>query len=158
LLDLNHLSQSMKKVILSIIPVVLILAASCGEKKSSVMPTPSVITNFEAHFGKELKASWKISGQSNYEASFNKDHHDIKAYFDKSGNWLKTESELSSSELPSVLVRTIAGAYKGNSISRVLVVEKSGEETTYRLFLKSGRQLSTVDLTTDGVILNNRIP
>ena len=148
----------MKIIIFAVIPVLLVLAASCGEKRSSITPTPAVITSFKAHFGKEPKARWEISGQSSYEASFKQDHHAIKAYFDKNGNWLKTESELSSSELPSVVVKTIAGAFNGNSISKVLLIEKSGEATTYRLFLKSGRHLSTVDLTTDGVILNSRIP
>jgi hypothetical protein len=148
----------MKIKILAIFPVLLFLAASCGEKKTSVTPSHEVVTSFETRFGKGSGARWEISGQTIFEARFKRNHHAIKAYFDKKGNWLKTESELSSSELPSVVVKTIAGAYKGNNISKVLLVEKPGESSTYRLFLKSGRQLSTIDLTTDGVILNNHIP
>jgi hypothetical protein len=147
----------MKIRIFVIFPVLLFLAVSCGEKKSSITPSQAVITSFETRFGKESGASWEFSGQISYEATFKRDHHAIKAYFDKNGNWLKTESELPSSELPSV-VKTIAGAYRGNSISKVLLVEKPDESTTYRLFLKDGRHLSTIDLTADGVILNNRIP
>ena len=42
-----------------------------------------------------------------------------KAYFDENGRWIKTETELLSSELPSVMVKTVVGAYKGNSIFKV---------------------------------------
>jgi hypothetical protein len=135
----------------------MMLESSCG-RNSSITPTPAVIASFEMKFGKDRDVRWKISDQSDYQAVFNQDQHPVVVYFNKNGNWLKTETELLSSELPAVILRTIVNAFKGNSIRKAYQVEKPDEGKTFRLILKSGRQLSTIDLTTDGVILNNNLP
>lgn len=135
----------------------LVLIGSCHGKNASVKPSSTVVASFESRFGMNLKTQWKKSGQSNYKASFNRNRHLTEAYFDVNGRWLKTESELLSSELPLVVVKTIVGAFKGSAIHKALRVEKSGEGTTYRLTLKTGSRLSIIDFSSDGVILNNTV-
>jgi hypothetical protein len=86
-------------------------------------------------------------------ASFTISGHPSKSYFDGDGMWIKTETELISSELPSVIVKTVLGAYKGSTISKSLKIDEIEKETIYRLSLKSGGNISEVELTPGGVIL-----
>jgi len=100
---------------------------------------------------------WESLGQDSIQASFLLDGHPTTAYFDGKGNWLRTETELLPSEVPAVIISTVTGAFHGRSIAKTLQIDESGKELIYRLYLKKGRQVSTVDLNTHGVILINTI-
>jgi|WetSurMetagenome_2_1015567.scaffolds.fasta_scaffold115904_2 hypothetical protein len=141
----------------AIVPVLLILIASCTGKNSSPKPAQAVLTSFETQYGKEQGVQWELSGDTISMASFKYDGHPVKAYFEKKGNWLKSETELSSSEIPEVVIKTVVNAYRGSSIYRTLQVDESGKGRTYRLSLKSGRQVSLVCFSSDGVIVADTI-
>jgi len=116
------------------------------------MPAQSVLDSFGSHFGKETNARWEKTGQLNYQATFKQNGHAVTVSFDGRGKWLKTEKELLPSELPSVVISTIVGAYRGSSIHKAFQVDR--ENRTYRIILKERRHLSTVELTADGVIIS----
>jgi len=132
--------------------VSLFLAAGCSRQKT-IVPPPNVVAAFESRFGNDVIAKWELSADKVYVASFILSDHPVKSYFDENGKWNKTETELLSSELPTVIVRTVLHAYGGKSISKSLQVEELDKETIYRLSLKRGGSITEVEFTPGGVIL-----
>ena len=134
-----------------------LLFFSCGDRKSRIDPPQAVMTNFETLFGKYADLRWESSGQEIFQASFIREGHSTTAYFDGQGNWMKTETELMPSEVPSVIISTVSGAFHGAGITKALQIAEPGKEEIFRLFLKRGGQVSTVDLNTSGVIMINTL-
>ena len=130
----------------------LLLVAGCSQKKS-VIPPSSVIASFESKFGKDISVVWEISSDKSCVGNFTFSGHPAKAYFNENGRWIKTETEFISSELPTVIVKTVLGAYMGSTISKSLRIDEFEKETIYRLSLKRGGNLTEVELTPGGVIL-----
>ncbi len=140
------------KLITCIFILNLFLFAGCTNR-NTINPSPEVNASLESKFGKDANAKWELSADRSYIAKLNVSGHPVKAYFTENGKWIKTETELISSELPSVIVKTVLGAYKGSSISKSLLIDESGKESVYRLSLVRGGKRTEVDLTTGGVIL-----
>jgi hypothetical protein len=140
------------KSISHILLISLLLVAGC-KSKSSLNPSPAAIASLESRFGKDASAIWELSADKSYIANMTVSGHPVKAYFTGNGSWIKTETELLSSQLPSVIVQTVLGAYKGYKISKSLLVDENEKESLYRLSLKKGGQITDVVLTTGGVIL-----
>jgi hypothetical protein len=140
------------KVINHVLIFCLLLVAGCGRQKS-VDPTPEALASFESRFGKDISARWELSADKLLVASFTNSGHPSEAYFSEDGKWIKSETEYISSELPSVIVQTVLGAYKGSSISKSLKIEETDKETIYRLSLKRGGNITEVELSSGGVIL-----
>jgi hypothetical protein len=130
----------------------LLMVAGCVHQKS-VNPSPKVLASFESKFGKDVSATWELSADKAYVATITTSGHPAKAYFNENGNWFKSETEYTASELPPVIVETVLGAYKGSSISKSLKIEEIEKETVYKLSLKVGNSISEVELTPGGVIL-----
>ena len=145
----------MKHLAYLLLTLSFVLLFSCSDRKSRIDPPQTILTNFETMFGKKTDIRWENPAQDIFQASFTRDGHPTSASFDGQGNWLKTETELLPSEVPAVIISTVAGAFHGRSITRALKIEESNKELIFRLFLKKGRQVSTVDLNTQGVIMIN---
>lgn len=135
----------------------LLLFFSCGDGKSRIDPPQTVVKNFETLFGKHADVRWESPGQDIFQASFIREGHPATAYFDGQGSWMKTETELMPSEVPSVIISTVSGAFRGAGITKALQIAEPGKEEIFRLFLKRGGQISTVDLNTSGVIMINNL-
>jgi len=140
------------KITIHLLVISFLLVAGCSQQKS-VNPSSKVIDSFELKFGKDVSATWELSSDKSYVANFAISGHPAKAYFDENARWIKTETEFISSELPSVIVKTVLGAYKGNTISKSLKIDEFEKETIYRLSLKRGGNITEVELTSGGVIL-----
>jgi hypothetical protein len=140
------------KITIHLLIFTLLMVAGCSRQKP-VIPSSKVITSFESKFGKNISTKWELSSDKSYVANFTFSGHPAKSYFDENGRWIKTETEFLSSELPTVLVKTVLGAYKGSTISKSLKIDETEKETIYRLSLKSGGSITDVELTPGGVIL-----
>jgi hypothetical protein len=147
----------MKILFYSLITVLLFPAAGCSDHNSSVKPSPPVLTSFESRFGKEIRTQWEFTGQKIFMASFQLAGRPVNAFFEEKGKWLKTETELRSSELPAVIVKTVTGAFKGSSIHKSLQVDDPDNGITYRLSLKRGGKITEVGFTSGGVIISDPI-
>jgi hypothetical protein len=139
------------KIIIHFLFMSLILVAGCNQQ--SVNPTPQVLGSFESKFGRNISPKWELSSDNLYVADFTLSGHPARSYFNTDGKWIKTETELLSSELPSVIVRTVLGAYRDYSITKSVKIDEGEKETIYRLSLKRGNKTTEVELTSAGVIL-----
>ncbi len=140
------------KISVPLLILSLLMVTGCTNQKA-VKPSPEVIASFESKFGKDISAKWELSSDKTYVANFTTSGHPSKSYFDENGVWIKTETEFLSSELPSVILQTVLGAYKGSTISKSLKIDEIEKETIYRLSLKRGGNITEVELSSGGVIL-----
>ena len=140
------------KISIHLLILSLLLVAGCSRQKS-VNPSSKVISSFELKFGKDINAVWELASDKSFVGNFTISGHPAKAYFDENGRWIKTETEFISSELPSVIVKTVLGAYMGSTISKSLKIDEFEKETIYRLSLKRGGIITEVELSSGGVIL-----
>ena len=140
------------KITISLLILSLLLVTDCSHQKT-FLPSSNVIASFESRFGRDISAKWELSSDKLNVATFYISGHPTKAWFDENGSWMKTETEYLSSELPAVIVKTVLGAYRGNTISKSLRVEEAEKETIYRLSLKRGGNITEVELSSGGVIL-----
>lgn len=128
---------------------------SCGGNSPVIKPPEAAQRSFVSRYGTDKEVLWKKTGENDYQAVFQSGEQPAVAYYDRNGNWLKTETELKSNELPLVIVETVKNAYRGSSISGAFLVEKNSGENTFLISLKRGNQLSEVELSSGGVILSN---
>jgi hypothetical protein len=142
------------KISLRLLILSLMLVAGCVHK-NRVSPSPEVLASFESRFGKDVSSKWELSDDQLYIANFTFSAHHTKSFFDKNGSWIKTETELASSELSSVIVKTVLGAYKGYNISKSLKIDEKEKETIYRLSLSRGGKITDVELNSGGVIMES---
>lgn len=151
----GNYSGPMKHIITLFAPVpvflILLVASGCS-RQPVVQPPVTVAAAFAARFSGADQVQWDSAGNE-YRAAFNATGHPVTAFFTPDGNWLKTETEMQSSELPSVVVQTIAGAFRGNTVIKSARVDSAGNVTYYRLDIRRKGKTAVVRLSTGGVIL-----
>lgn len=131
---------------------ILILAACTGGP--AVTPPEPVKAALEQRFSDATGVKWD-SDDSGFRAVFTRGGHATTAFFLADGTWMKTETSLLPSELPSVVVQTLFGAYPGKSVDMAARVDSAGVETFYRLAIKRKGNTDVILLSSGGVILQN---
>ncbi len=130
---------------------IFLFAFGCS-RQPEVQPPVAVANAFASRFSEAGKVQWDSTGNE-YRAAFNEAGHPVTAFFTPDGSWIKTETEMISSELPSVVVQTIVGAFPGNTVMKTARVDSAGNVTYYRLDIRRKNNASVVRLSTGGVIL-----
>jgi hypothetical protein len=147
----NAMSRVQANTVLIFLFCVLILAGACSDGPS-VTPPEQVKTAFSSQFSDAADVVWNAE-ESGFRASFSRMGKPTKAYFTAEGTWVKTETELIASELPSVIVQTLFGAFPGKSVVTAAQVDSIGSEPFYRLTIQRKGNSSVIRLSTGGVIL-----
>jgi hypothetical protein len=130
---------------------IALLGFACS-RNPGVQPPEAVTSAFASRFSNTDRVEWDSASQE-YRAVFNAAGHPVTAFFSPDGNWLKTETEMITSELPSVVVQTIVGAFHGNNIVKTARVDSAGNVTYYRLNIRRKSKTTVVRLSSGGVIL-----
>jgi hypothetical protein len=141
------------KTLFALFPVffILLLGFSCS-RQPDVKPPVAVASAFAARFSEADQVKWDSAGHG-YRAVFNAAGHPVTAFFAPDGNWLKTETEMITSELPSVVVQTIVAAFPGNTVMKTARVDSAGNVTYYRLDIRRKGKTTVLRLSSGGVIL-----
>ncbi len=135
------------------LPVFFILLFAFGcSRQPEVQPPVAVASAFADRFNEAVQVQWDTTGKA-CKAAFNAAGHPVTAFFTADGNWIKTETEMITSELPSVVVQTIVAAFPGNTVMKTARVDSAGNVTYYRLDIRRKNNTSVVRLSTGGVIL-----
>ncbi|HJZ39560.1 MAG TPA: PepSY-like domain-containing protein [Bacteroidales bacterium] len=128
---------------------------SCVGNNPVIKVPEAAQRSFVSRYGTDKEVQWKKTGENDYQAVFQSGHQPAVAFYDRNGNWLKTETELKSNELPLVIVETVKNAFRGSSISKSFQVEKNSGENTFLISLKRGNRVREVELSSGGVILSD---
>ena len=133
--------------------LVLVMLA-CGKDKTILQVPDAVQSACIVKYGEISDATWSSLADTIFVITFIKETRNTHAFFNNLGQWLKSETELKSSELPAAVVNTITYVFPGRSISKALYVEKKDAEAIYLLSLKRGRHVEEVKLSTLGAVLD----
>ena len=126
---------------------------SCGRNNPVIQVPDAAKTSFVSRYGTDTEVKWMKTKENDYQAVFTSGQHPVTAYYDRNGNWQKTETELRSNELPQVIMETVKNTYRGSTISKCFQVEKNTGENTFLIQMKRRNKAQEVELSSGGVIL-----
>lgn len=79
------------------------------------------------------------------------------SYFDKNGNWLETESEIDSEELPEAILKTLKTKMGEYSIIDIELVKTKENQVLYEVDLKKENKIYDILFDETGKILRKKI-
>lgn len=111
---------------------------------SSTSPGTKVLNNFKSHFPEATNIDWSTEKEGVYEAIFRVNGIEMIAWFEKSGNWLKTETNYTLGMLDSE-IRGKLELY-GQIMSSILIERASGD-SEYEFIIRDNFQVRHVFIT-----------
>lgn len=136
-----------------------VFAFACSEKEhehdmpetEEVSRTPeNIVATFEAKYPKATDVEWEKDGEK-WEVEFELDGVEYEAEFDEKGEWIKTEHEVSESEIPDSIQNTLDGEYTDYAI---VGVEKydSREGAYFEIKLQKGGKIEEAKFYPNGKV------
>jgi len=122
----------MKKVIL--LAAIAISTVGCAQSKEK-KEVPKVVADAFAKEYPNTKVAWDIEDDG-FEAEFKLNGKDASADYDKNGNKLATEVEVSESELPSSALSYLKTNYPKSKIKETAKIIDSKNVVTYEAEIK----------------------
>jgi len=122
----------MKKIIL--LAAIAISTVGCAQSKEK-KEVPKVVTEAFAKEYPNTKVAWDIEDDG-FEAEFKLNGKDASVDYDKNGNKLATEIEVSESELPTSALSYLKTNYPKNKIKETAKIIDSKNVVTYEAEIK----------------------
>ena len=108
----------LKLKFLSFTLLVLFLISCCGTESQ---PPADVQQSFNDRFAGVAEVEWEVEEDGTWEAEFELDGVDVSAEFSAEGEWLETETEVST--VPDTIMTWIENEYPGWTIENAELVE-----------------------------------
>lgn len=143
----------MKKTLnLCVVALAILLFASCS-KNDDIKDNNIAKTNFERMYPQATAITW--SNQENHAvAKFSYNMRKSKAWYDASGSWRLTETEIPLSAIPSAIKQAYdASQYANWRIEEVDYIERYGNEPFYVLEVELGDQEYDLYYLADGTLV-----
>ena len=122
----------MKKVIL--LAAIAISSVGCAQSKEN-KEVPKVVTEAFAKEYPNTKVDWDIE-EDGFEAEFKLNAKEASADYDKNGNKLATEIEITESELPASALTYLKTNYPKSKIKETAKITDSTNVVTYEAEIK----------------------
>ncbi len=139
----------MKKIITSILAIVLFSVIACSQTK---VPE-KVAAAFKAKFPAAQKVEWGKESSTELEAEFRLNGKEMSANFDAGGKWLETEARLDKKDLPASVLATLKSQFVDSKVKKVESLEKAGEAAVYEVKLEKEEAGLKVVLDAGGKVL-----
>lgn len=125
----------MKNLKIAALAIFATATMSAQDLKTSDVPS-NLTNNFQKSYANATGVEWEMDGD-NYKVEFdvNKMEHEI--WYSKDGTVVKTESEISESELPSAIKSVIKNKYADYKVDSIEMTESNGEKN-YEVELEKG--------------------
>ncbi len=146
----------MNKIILVCALSITVCLAQAQELKESEIPS-AVKESFAKRFPNVKEVKWSKEHAKEFEAEFKIGGTEQSANFDQAGEWLVTETEIKTSELPQLVQTTINKEFTGFKIEEAEKVETSDKGMLYEVALEKGKMNYEVELSADGKVLKKEV-
>ncbi len=140
----------MKNAILLISAAGLISFSACGQKKTDV--PANVISAFGQKFPTAQKVKWDKENATEWEAEFKMDNKEYSANFNTDGQWMETEYEISTSEIPEAVNEALNTYYQGYKVEEAEISETANGQV-YEFEIKKDKEKMEVAFNTDGSLV-----
>lgn len=123
--------------------ILVILISSVCLSNAQNLEVPAVVKkNLATLYPKATDVKWKQEEKDTYEAEFDLAGTEHEVVFDKDGNWLTKEQEISTDQLPSAVLSSVTSRWEADEINEVsqitfpdgttnFEIEVAGKELTY---------------------------
>jgi len=113
-----------------------------------------------AHYETDVPIDWTWIGwpamdDSDYVATFNMDNSNYWVWYDETGNWIGTVTEVNTSGLPNSVNNTIKAQYPNFTIVSAKK-ENDKNRTAYEVKLENGSDKATLLIDENGKILKKK--
>ena len=109
-----------------------------AQDAKQVQVPAAVQSAFSKQFPLDTKAKWEKE-KDTYEAEFKRDGKEMSVLFDANGNWLQTETEFKTANLPKAVSEAIQRDYPGYEMEEACIVETNKKETYFEVELEKGK-------------------
>lgn len=146
----------MKKVMfLAIMAMGLFVFSSC-EKDDDINPEPAFHEALSAKYPHATRAEWERKKEY-YVADCWVDNNDMEVWFNKSAEWLMTETELTKANLPAAITTALgSGKYADWWIDDVDVLEYPSAVTHYVVEVEQGKKEIDLYFSEEGELIEER--
>jgi len=128
----------MKKLNLLIIIVLFAFAASASAQQNDSSGAPiNVVQAFKTAHPQAKNVTWDKEG-INYEANYKENEKAYSVVITTVGKILETEQEITTSELPSGVIKYISDNYKGYTLTGAARIEDNSGNVTYEAEINKG--------------------
>lgn len=146
----------MKRVMfLAILTMGLFVFSSC-EKDDDINPEPIFHEALSTKYPNATRAEWEKKKEY-YVADCWVDNKDLEVWFNKSAEWLMTETELTKANLPAAIVTALeSGKYAGWWIDDVDVLEYPSAATRYVVEVEQGKKEIDLYFSEEGELIEEK--
>jgi len=125
-----------------------LLLCACSTKED--VPE-AVRISFADRFPGVTDVDWEMERPDEWEAEFDLHEMEYSANFSMSGEWLETEHEINTTNIPSEVVTLVSSKYKDPQFKKAEVIE-SPLGQSFELQIKSDQENLTIEIDPDGII------
>lgn len=136
----------------------LLLAVALGVQSlcacdDDYKPEAALQNAFEEKYPAATRVSWDTHGIY-YVAKFHINRQEMEAWFDQSGQWFMTETNLTFGQLPEKVAQAFrASRYAAWRVDDVDKVERPDQEIVYVIEVEQGEQDLDLHYTAEGILL-----
>lgn len=135
---------------------ILMLTLIVGSNVTAQDQVPKAVSDaFSAKFPTVKSVKWEKESDQEWEGEFKMDKKEYSANFSNSGEWLETETEIKSSELPAAVLASIKANFSDHKIEEVEKADKKSG-TVYEVLLEKGEHEMEVVFDAAGKVLTNK--
>jgi hypothetical protein len=142
----------MKKIYVLLISILFVFCANAQVQKKDEIPS-SAKTAFAAKFPKAQKVKWSIEKPGEYEAEFVTNRTESSAVFDGKGNFIESETEIKSSELPQLVKSSIEKSFAGYKLDEVEKATDAKGVVSYEMEAVKGSDKLEISFDANGKLL-----
>lgn len=147
----------MRTIMILLVLVVAFCAPSQAQKLKADQ-VPAAVTNaFKSKYPAIEKVKWEIEDEVNYEGEFKLDGKETSVKFDKSGNWLETETEMKVADLPKAVKDGLNKSFAGYKVLEAEHVEVPDNKTFYEVKIERGPEQMDVKVSSAGEIIDKEV-
>jgi hypothetical protein len=132
-----------------IVLTALIILSLSANGQGIKVPEP-VKNAFAAKFPGAKNIRWGKETKTEFEAEFKLNGTDIAANFKSDGNWVVTETSLTTTTIPVQISNAVKSKYPDAILNGVEKVEKPGNKVYYEAIIKINGKKKEVEINPDG--------
>lgn len=146
----------MKSIIIAMALLCFAASTAFAQKINEDQVPATVVSNFKKQFAKAIKPKWEME-DADFEVNFKDNGSEYSAKYDKQGNWLETEQEIKSTEIPAIIKQGIEKEFPGFKTDEVEKVNYPDNKTVYEMEVEKGKEEFEVQFSSDGKMLKKEV-
>lgn len=134
-----------------------VLFVACDDDNDNIhysnIPSQAV-SSFQQLYPNASRIEWDIE-MNYFVADFNDGRHEVEAWFDQTGAWVMSETDINYNELPKAVSNSFESSIYGSwRVDDVDLVEQAGRGDIYIIDAEQGEQEITLHYSENGDLIN----